>query len=131
MEKWNNSPFDRFAKMVLPFEGKAMTTEIATSYKWRTHDGRIISPAEMDTPHLFYSVRMIFNHLAPSRDRIPFCKEWVGIENWDVDYLRDSVVNMLAELSTRYIPDEWMREQIFHMASVTRKNKLLYNENTN
>ncbi len=38
---------------------------------WRTKAGQEIPIVEMQTSHLFFSVRMIFNHTVPEKYRLP------------------------------------------------------------
>jgi hypothetical protein len=42
-----------------------------TEFLWATQDGEILTPEEMETTHLFYVIRMIYNHTAPQHLRLP------------------------------------------------------------
>lgn len=73
----------------------------ARAFVWRCHDGRQMTPAEMETTHLFYTIRMIFNHLAPPAFRIPGCKRWGGIAAMDRQYLAQGLKAIAFELQHR------------------------------
>lgn len=74
----------------------------ARRFVWTCHDGRQMAPAEMQTSHLFYTVRMIFNHLAPPAFRIPGCKRWAGIDTMNREYLALALKSMALELQRRH-----------------------------
>jgi hypothetical protein len=42
-----------------------------TSFRWKCMDGRVITLAEMETKHIFNSMKMIFNHLAEAHGGEP------------------------------------------------------------
>lgn len=86
-----------------------------------------MKPAEMRTAHLFYSVRMIFNHTAPPAFRIPGCKRYDGPDRWPAGLRRDSMAALLSELITRSDIAPWMFTQLLHMQQAMRsilKDKL-------
>jgi hypothetical protein len=80
-----------------------LTTQqpLATVFHWRTHDGQSLPVDQMETRHLVYSLRMIFNHIAPEHLRVPGGKRWSGIDQWDLSYLKDAVGAMLVETGRR------------------------------
>lgn len=41
-----------------------MTKELGPVFRWRTMDGQVLTLDQMDTKHLFNSMKMVFNHLA-------------------------------------------------------------------
>lgn len=49
----------------------------------------------METRHLVYSLRMIWNHLCPEQLRVPGGNRWGGIERMGAEYLRTAVVAMM------------------------------------
>lgn len=74
---------------------------LINQFKWRTHDGQKLSPSEMETRHLVYTLRMIFNHIAPEEFRVPGGKRWSGVAEMPSDYLRNAVNHMAAEAVKR------------------------------
>jgi hypothetical protein len=65
------------------------------------HGGQEIFPSEMETRHLVFTLRMIYNHLVPAHMRVPGGKRWGDIDKMPVRYLQDSVRHMTAEVTKR------------------------------
>ena len=83
-------------------------------FVWHTKDGRDIPVSNMSTDHLFWTVRMIWNHTAPAHLRLtPYNKYQL---NFSAEYLKRAVKAMLKELRGREltvdqeITLEWMVE---------------------
>lgn len=100
---------------------KPITKEVSQAFQWRLHGGDIISPADMATSHLFYTVRMIWNHRMPGSYRFPNCK--AGDLRYSSLYLLKAIRIMLWELSTRDEKDlnALQRTQLQCMIELTRK----------
>ena len=43
----------------------------ARGFKWRDRHGEMHAPQDMETRHLFYTLRMIWNHTMPEAARLP------------------------------------------------------------
>lgn len=101
-----------------------VTKEISQAFQWRMHGGDIISPADMATSHLFYTVRMIWNHRMPVQYRFANCKVWEL--RYSTPYLLEAIRIMLWELSTRDEKDlsPLQRTQLQCMIELTRKYNL-------
>lgn len=67
---------------------------------WTTQDGDRIPVSKMRTTHLFYALRMIWNHTVPVAMKLPG-GEYRGPESWSVENRRKAVVAFLAELNRR------------------------------
>ena len=79
-----------------------MTTQtIVKSFRWKTHNKQELLVQEMSTQHIVYSLRMLWNHLAPDSLRIPGGKRWRGIDRMPADYLKESVRQFLLEAAQR------------------------------
>jgi len=76
-------------------------TSPAAPFIWTTQEGQQIRPRDMETRHLFYSLRMIFNHTAPAAYQIAGCRRYAGPEAWPITYRRAAVVALVAELKNR------------------------------
>lgn len=51
------------------------------SFRWRCQDGRVLALDEMDTKHIFNSMKMCYNHLIGLHglgERVWFTKLWRG-----------------------------------------------------
>lgn len=99
---------------------QAKVKEVFGGFVWRTQDGEELRPAEMRTTHLFYTVRMVFNHTAPACYRIPLCKLYAF--NMPPDYLRAAILAIVLELKKRPASDlaPWQWDQLVHIATVCR-----------
>lgn len=94
------------------------TQELRKPYVWKTHDGEFLTVTEMRTLHLFYTVRMLFNHTAPPALRIPGTKKWKL--NHTMVQRVDAVRAMMPELARRDDLPDWAKEQMAHMARAAR-----------
>jgi hypothetical protein len=81
---------------------------------WKTQDGERIPYTQMRTSHLFYALRMIWNHTAPAELRIEGGR-YDGPESWSVEVRRRKVTLLVAELSRRKPLPAWMVEQLKQM----------------
>jgi len=70
------------------------------AFTWKTQDGELLSPPEMKTTHLFYSLRMIWNHSMPEEYHLPggrYNIKWV--ENKIM--AKTAIMALSIELATR------------------------------
>lgn len=81
---------------------------------WRTQGGERIPYSKMRTAHLFYALRMIWNHTAPPEFQIEGGR-YDGPESWPVEVRRRKVQALVAELSRRKPLPAWMVEQLKQM----------------
>ena len=70
-------------------------TKELTQFLWRTMDGRTLTLAQMETKHIFNSMKMIFNHIAEAHGGHPvwFTKKYS-------DYARDCRTNPKTHAET-------------------------------
>lgn len=77
-------------------------TKWADRFLWVTHKGKeIVLPREMATPHLFYALRMIYNHSVPPCFRVGEFKRYIDVPNWDPRYRAQAIRAFVAELTKR------------------------------
>jgi hypothetical protein len=91
-----------------------MSHEVECPFIWETEGGERLTPQEMRTSHLFYAVRMIFNHTAPATHQIAGCQRYNGPERWPIEYRRQALAAFIGELKTRKL-ESWMIKQFEHM----------------
>lgn len=77
-----------------------MTDALTTEFIWTEQNGKRISVSKMRTTHLFYALRMIWNHTAPPHLWLPGGR-YNGPERWSTKKRREAVVAFLAELNRR------------------------------
>lgn len=74
-------------------------------FLWLTHSGDLIAPADMATQHLYYSIRMLFNHTVPAKYRTPESvqeiKKYTDVPKWSKVYKKAATKALRAELNKR------------------------------
>lgn len=97
--------------------------EVARGWRWRTAKEGDVLPAEMETRHVFYTLRMIWNNTVPEHMEVgvdPIYYRW-GPRH-PRSYLLEAVRHLGRELSTRQdMTPEWQRE-LAQMASWFRED---------
>jgi len=88
--------------------------ELITEPVWKTQDGKRIPYSKMRTSHLFYALRMIWNHTAPPEMHIEGGR-YDGPESWPIESRRRKVQALVAELSRRKPLPVWMIAQLKQM----------------
>jgi hypothetical protein len=69
--------------------------------KWRDRKGSFHDISSMETRHLFYTVRMIWNHTSPSDLQLKPFKKYSFSKFYTQEYFAKMVKAMLIELSKR------------------------------
>jgi len=75
--------------------------ELVPKFRWRARNGRKYLPSEMDTHHLYYTLRMIWNHSAPEHLKIRPYKKYIFQQYYSEDYIKEAVRVLLYELVSR------------------------------
>lgn len=81
-------------------------------FKWRTKGGEFYKPHNMTTHHLFFTIRMIWNHSVPEHMQIKPFKKYILSDFYDREYLIKAVYNLALELSTRDDLTSYYKESI-------------------
>ncbi len=78
-------------------------TKWKAKYKkyWYTADGDVMPMAKMDSKHLFNSIRMVFNNIAPPELQIPGGNKYADIKDWDPERCHYAIKYMIEELEMR------------------------------
>lgn len=93
---------------------KHTKNEIARPFIWRDRHGEHHLPAHMETRHLFYTLRMIWNNTMPASARLPGNLYSFG-PTYTREYMLSAIVAIVPELATRKnMASEW-RRQLQHM----------------
>lgn len=87
---------------------------------WVTQEGEELFLEEMLTPHLFYSVRMLFNHTVPAGYQIPGCKVY-DLSRFPIEKRAVSVRSLLTELAGRSDLSHKHKEQLVYMVAVAAR----------
>lgn len=93
-------------------------TGVVPGWRWITSRGEHMPPASMATTHLFFTLRMIWNHSMPRHMHVGYnVKRWrFGIRHRP-SYMRQAIVHLGAELFTRTDLPAWMQEELRQMAA--------------
>lgn len=70
-------------------------------FRWRDRFGNMIPVSELDTKHLFFTIRMIWNHSAPERMRIEPYRQYTFGAHYTPEYMGQAVRAIAIELSHR------------------------------
>ena len=78
-------------------------------FLWKDRHGRLHDPKDMETRHLFYTFRMLWNHTMPENMRSANYKRWRL--HMSEDYIKQAIKHIGMALSERTdIHSEWVRE---------------------
>ena len=106
--------------MPVPFKASLPDRE----WFWRTHDGEKLRPSEMKTSHLFYTLRMIWNHRMPEEMQVGRnVRRWILTQ--PREYLAEAIIRIGRELSSRNDLPSWMRRELEEMASHFQRRPLV------
>ncbi|MBU0801381.1 MAG: hypothetical protein KKA05_10340 [Alphaproteobacteria bacterium] len=95
----------------------------ARPFQWRTSEGLMLKPSSMVTRHLFYTLRMIWNHSVPERCRVgKSIRLYTFGEFYTADYMRLAVRFIGTELMGRDDLADWQRRELFEIASWLRSD---------
>lgn len=83
---------------------------------WETDKNEMVKPKDMATPHLFYTLRMIFNHSMPPLARVGDFNRRRNVPHWPLEYRLQAGNAMAEELRTRKDVEPWMKFEMQDMA---------------
>jgi hypothetical protein len=90
-------------------------------FVWRSHRGHNYFPDEMATPHVFYALRMLWNHSVPAALRVTDAgghfKRYRDIPHWNYEYRNLAMRELTDELSTRTDLERDLKDQFDDIAS--------------
>lgn len=93
----------------------------AEPFKWRDAEGDFWSPADMETRHVFYTVRMIWNHAVPEDMRVGRNVRLYRFGKFYTHaYMKAAVLNLGKEVLTRndLLPSQ--RRELGQIAAYSR-----------
>ncbi len=94
---------------------KHPSSQLQTEFKWRDRKGKTHLVSNMETRHLFYTLRMIWNHSAPINLRLePYQKYFFSPSKYSATYIRKAAKHIFLELSRRTdLQFLWVKELKF------------------
>lgn len=90
--------------------------DIAAGWQWRSKDGRFTRPEDMETRHLFHTLRMIWNNTMLAAMRVGNVRLYHFGPHYTTTYLADAVCYIGNELLARPDMTPEQRAQIDQMA---------------
>jgi hypothetical protein len=75
--------------------------ESLRQFVWQTDKGKLLYPREMATEHLFYTIRMLFNHSVPPAFRVGQFKRHDNVFEWPLVYKEQAAAALREALQTR------------------------------
>lgn len=92
-------------------------------WKWKDSKGNFYEPKNMETRHLFFTLRMIWNH---SMDiKLEPYKKYVFSSFYTAEYMRDALFNIGTELFTRTDINPTWQNDLDKMTSHFQKTRRL------
>lgn len=79
-------------------EDPARTIQEGGRFVWETDEGDLLFLSEMATQHLFFALRMLFNHSVPPAFRVGTFKRHDKVFGWSADYRGQAIRVMFHEL---------------------------------
>ena len=71
-------------------------------WRWRDRDGGFHIPQEMETRHLFYTLRMIWNHTMPPSAHVGHNRHYYNFGSfYTKDYMKAAILHITHELAKR------------------------------
>lgn len=94
-----------------------MTNKIVVKgeFRWLTRDGTRYRPDEMATHHLFYTLRVLWNHLVPARYVILPLNSYAFGPEYTSEYLRDALFYLYEEAHARKVVSPRLQKQLAFM----------------
>jgi hypothetical protein len=87
-------------------------------------NGVLMCPKEMATRHLFYTLRMIWNHSMPEEARIEPYRRYLFGRRHNPEYLKVAIIAIGMELAERDDLDDELSEQLLRMMNYFRQYRL-------
>ena len=102
----------------------AVDRGLIASFRWRQATGQLVCPKQMATRHLFYTLRMIWNHSMPKEARIEPYRRYRFGERHSPEYLKVAIVAIGTELAARDDLADDLSEQLLRMMNYFRQYRL-------
>lgn len=107
--------------------GEILTDDIVAGFRWKDRENNFYYIHEMITRHLFYTVRMVWNHSAPEHMKLTPYHKYKFSKFYSQRYMRTAVQCMIGELKKRKDIRAIWRSDISRMLS-TADRYLNYDE---
>jgi len=83
----------------------------AKVFEWKDRNNNFYKVTEMETRHLYFTLRMIWNHVCPEELQLKPFKKYKFGKFYTQKYIEEAVYHLSRELSTRRdIPMTWLKD---------------------
>lgn len=94
-------------------------------FAWRTQNNTMISPAAMTTQHLYYTLRMIWNHAVPEEYKLHPYKVYSFGGFYTKEYILSAIKELMKELCKRKdLKNAWVLELSYMICSSADSDEL-------
>lgn len=94
-----------------------MSQDMTRKFMWRDTQHNFHRPQDMETRHLFMTLRMIWNHTAPYEYRIEPYRRYSFGPFYSTEYMQQAVISLSAELATREDLEPYWQKCLNHMVT--------------
>ena len=98
--------------------------QLMPHFRWRDRFGEFHRPTEMETRHLFFTLRMIWNHTCPEQFQIKPFQEYDFSDFYTTHYFKTAVLALSAELATRNDLEPYFIECLHYIHTTIKKGIL-------
>lgn len=89
-------------------------------FVWYTHTGEAMDVEDMATPHVFYALRMVWNHSVPQVLKVGDGPNYPDVRRWCDSYRKAAITTLANELAQRDDElGEELRMELFEMVQKT------------
>lgn len=78
---------------------------LVKNFQWKDRHNNYHYPKDMKTSHLFYVIRMIWNHSVSNQYKVDMPQEYIFGSFYTNDYMREAFKNIFTELMTRNLTE--------------------------
>lgn len=93
-------------------------------FRWRDRNGEFHRPCDMTTQHVFYVLRMIWNHSMPSELQMEPFRRYAFDSFYTDEYMKTATLALGTELCRRDDLTPWIRHQLDFMAAGFKRLRL-------
>lgn len=90
-----------------------MKYELKEMFKWKPNGAEEIAVSEMETRHLWFTLKMIWNHTMPEQHKFHPYKKYAFGPRYTTEYMLEAVSEILKVLKDRKdIQKNWLKEML-------------------
>lgn len=100
-------------------------TKLKIPFKWKPNGAPEISVNKMETRHLWFTLRMIWNHTMPEHQRFKPYRHYSFGPKYTSEYMLEAVKEILKELAGRKDMQESWWKELLMMDGICRQQKII------